>query len=163
MEIQHQQRAVDLGLRRQSGQSERCLRNTTDCCGLQHSRLSLERCGLDRCLRQSLVLWRVGICLLARAKYRVSERHLGVPGQQRTRDLVERSSDVNQNGSYPTQFSPSLGVPFVNNVAGARRGVALWQPDSLDYVWVFAGEGYDSTSTTGNGYLNDLWTYLPYP
>jgi len=24
------------------------------------------------------------------------------------------------------------------------------------------GVGYDSTSTTGNGYLNDMWRYLPY-
>jgi hypothetical protein len=29
-------------------------------------------------------------------------------------------------------------------------------------LWIFGGEGYDSTSTTGNGYLNDLWRYLPY-
>jgi len=41
--------------------------------------------------------------------------------------------------------------------------VAFWQPDSLDYVWVFGGQGYDSTSTTGNGLLNDFWTYLGYP
>jgi hypothetical protein len=27
---------------------------------------------------------------------------------------------------------------------------------------MFGGEGYDSTSTIGNGYLNDLWRYLPY-
>jgi hypothetical protein len=73
------------------------------------------------------------------------------------------SSDVNQNGSVPTQFSPSLGVPFVNNVAGARRGIALWQPDPFDYVWVFGGEGYDTTTSAGHGYLNDLWTYLPFP
>jgi hypothetical protein len=29
--------------------------------------------------------------------------------------------------------------------------------------WLFGGAGYDSTSTTGNGYLNDMWRYLPYP
>jgi hypothetical protein len=73
------------------------------------------------------------------------------------------SSDVNQNGSYPTQFTPSIGVPFINNVPGARRGFGFWQADGLDYVWVFGGQGYDSTSTTGNGYLNDLWTYLQFP
>jgi hypothetical protein len=35
--------------------------------------------------------------------------------------------------------------------------------DSQGELWLFGGQGYDSTSTTGNGYLNDLWRYLPYP
>jgi hypothetical protein len=73
------------------------------------------------------------------------------------------SSDVNQNGDYPTQFSPSYYVPFVKNTPGARRGMTMWQPDSLDYVWFFGGQGYDSTSSTGNGYMSDYWTYLPFP
>jgi hypothetical protein len=73
------------------------------------------------------------------------------------------ASDVNQNGSYPTQFNPSYNVPFTGNTPGGRRGVAFWQQDSLDYVWVFGGQGYDSTSTTGNGLLNDFWSYLGYP
>lgn len=72
------------------------------------------------------------------------------------------SSDVNQNGDYPKQFSPSLGVPFITNTPGARRGPASWQQDSLEYFWVFSGQGFDSSSTS-NGYLNDLWTYLPFP
>jgi hypothetical protein len=33
----------------------------------------------------------------------------------------------------------------------------------LGQLWLFGGEGYDSSSTNGNGYLNDLWRYLPYP
>ena len=45
---------------------------------------------------------------------------------------------------------------------GGRRGMAFWPQDSLDYVWVFGGQGFDSTSNT-NGYLNDFWTYLGYP
>jgi hypothetical protein len=73
------------------------------------------------------------------------------------------SSNVNQNGIYPTQFTPSYDIPFVGNVAGGRRGVAMWNQDARDYVWMFGGQGYDSTSTTGNGYLNDFWTYLPFP
>jgi len=28
---------------------------------------------------------------------------------------------------------------------------------------VFGGEGYDSTPGAPPGYLNDLWTYLPFP
>jgi hypothetical protein len=30
-------------------------------------------------------------------------------------------------------------------------------------LWIFGGQGYDSTSSTGQGYLNDMWRYLPYP
>jgi hypothetical protein len=73
------------------------------------------------------------------------------------------SSNVNQNGNYPTQFSPSYYVPFVQNQPGARRGMGFWQPDSLDYVWMFGGQGYDSTSSSGNGYENDFWRYLGFP
>jgi len=71
------------------------------------------------------------------------------------------SSDVNQPGNYPTQFSPSYGIPFVNNTPGGRRGMAFWQPDSLDYFWVFGGEGFDSASKPDC--INDLWRYLPFP
>jgi len=67
-------------------------------------------------------------------------------------------SSVNQNGQYLTQ-----GIPFVNNIAGARRGAALWQQDPNGYVWMFGGEGYDSSQGNPPGYLNDLWTYLPFP
>ena len=68
------------------------------------------------------------------------------------------SSDVNQSGSYLTK-----GIPYVNNIAGARRGAALFQPDANGYVWVFGGEGFDSTNGSAPGYLDDLWTYLPFP
>jgi hypothetical protein len=69
------------------------------------------------------------------------------------------SSGVNQNGAW---LSPA-GSPFVNNVLGGRRGSAIWKPDSQGYVWGFGGEGYDKTSGAPPGYLNDLWTYLPFP
>jgi hypothetical protein len=68
------------------------------------------------------------------------------------------STDVNQNGQYLTK-----GIPYVKNVAGARRGAAIWQPDQLHYVWIFGGEGYDSSNGAAPGYLDDLWTYLPFP
>jgi Galactose oxidase, central domain len=73
------------------------------------------------------------------------------------------SSNVNANGYYPTQFSPDRNVPFTLNTPGGRRGMAVWQQDSLDYIYIFGGQGYDSTSSTGNGYLNDFWSYLGYP
>jgi hypothetical protein len=68
------------------------------------------------------------------------------------------SSDVNQSGAYLTN-----GIPFVNNLAGARRAAALWQPDANGYVTIFGGEGLDSTAGAAPGYLNDIWQYLPYP
>jgi hypothetical protein len=68
------------------------------------------------------------------------------------------STDVNESGQYLTN-----GIPYVKNVAGARRGAAIWQPDSLHYVWIFGGEGYDSSNGSAPGYLDDLWTYLPFP
>ena len=69
------------------------------------------------------------------------------------------SSGVNQNGTY----IDTQGVPYVNNVVGARRGAAIWQQDPQGFVWVFGGEGYDSTAGAAPGYLNDLWNYLPFP
>ena len=67
------------------------------------------------------------------------------------------SSGVNQNGNYLWHISQT------DNVPGARRGQALWQPDSLDFIWVFGGQGFDKSSANGNNYLNDLWHYLPFP
>ena len=68
------------------------------------------------------------------------------------------TSNVNENGAYLTN-----GIPFVNNLAGGRRGTAIWQPDANDYVWMFGGEGYDASSGAPPGYMNDMWTYLPFP
>ncbi|HYB61802.1 MAG TPA: kelch repeat-containing protein [Methylomirabilota bacterium] len=81
------------------------------------------------------------------------------------------SNDVNQNGQYLTN-----GIPYVKNVVGARRGAGIWVPDApacpvtgavgnggACYVWVFGGAGYDNSQNTSPGYLNDLWTYLPFP
>jgi hypothetical protein len=67
------------------------------------------------------------------------------------------SSGVNQNGNYLWHISQT------DNVPGARRGQALWQPDGLDFIWIFGGQGFDKSSATGNDYLNDLWHYLPFP
>jgi hypothetical protein len=73
------------------------------------------------------------------------------------------SSNVNQNGSYKTPNDPNnYNVPFTNSTPGGRRGMAFWPQDAFDYIWVFGGQGFDSTSNT-NGYLNDFWTYLGYP
>jgi len=71
------------------------------------------------------------------------------------------SSNVNESGNYPTYLPSWYGVPFVNNQPGGRRGMALWQQDAQDYVWMFGGQGYDSIGI--NGYTGDFWSYLPFP
>jgi hypothetical protein len=68
------------------------------------------------------------------------------------------SSNVNQTGAYLTN-----GKPYVNNIVGGRRGVSIWQPDNNGYVWMFGGEGFDASAGVPPGYLDDLWTYLPFP
>ena len=74
------------------------------------------------------------------------------------------TANANQNGVFATKDIPLAdGVPFVRNLAGARRGAAIWQPDPNGYVWIFGGEGYDSTQGAPPGYLNDVWAYLPFP
>jgi len=70
------------------------------------------------------------------------------------------STDVDQSGTYITQYQT---LNYVNNIVGSRRGAARWLPDFLGYVWMFGGEGYDSSAGNGPGLLNDMWSYLPYP
>jgi hypothetical protein len=73
------------------------------------------------------------------------------------------SNDVNQNGYYPTQIPPVYNVPFNLNTPGGRQGAGFWPPQGYDdYVWVFGGQGYD-TSSNSNDLENDFWTYLGYP
>jgi N-acetylneuraminic acid mutarotase len=57
---------------------------------------------------------------------------------------------VNQTGVYGTQ-----GVAAATNVPGARWSSAAWS-DVSGNLWLFGGEGYDST---GNGSLSDIWEY----
>jgi hypothetical protein len=74
------------------------------------------------------------------------------------------TANANQNGVFATLAIPLAdGAFFVKNIVGARRGAAIWQPDVNGYVRIFGGEGYDSTQGAPPGYLNDLWTYLPFP
>src|SRR6266550_728385 len=57
---------------------------------------------------------------------------------------------VNQTGVYGT-----VGVAAATNVPGARWSSAAWT-DVVGNLWLFGGQGYDST---GNGSLSDLWAY----
>lgn len=60
-----------------------------------------------------------------------------------------------QPGAYGT-----LGVPAAENAPGSRWGTGGWT-DGNGNLWLFGGEGYDSSGVFG--YLNDLWAYQPSP
>ncbi len=63
------------------------------------------------------------------------------------------SSSPKAAGVYGT-----LGVPAAGNTPGARNGAASWK-DSSGALWLFGGEGEDSTGLHSGGFLNDLWKY----
>ena len=71
------------------------------------------------------------------------------------------SSNVNQPGSFPSQYPPSYDVPYVQNTPGSRFGSAYWKQGALDYFHIFGGEGFDVALTPG--YLSDLLDFLPFP
>jgi hypothetical protein len=83
-----------------------------------------------------------------------------VAGQPGTWTWVKGSNTGNENGIYGTTTRPYFTK--VDWTPGARRGAMSWR-DNLGELWLFGGQGYDSTSTNGNGFLNDQWRYLPYP
>jgi N-acetylneuraminic acid mutarotase len=58
-----------------------------------------------------------------------------------------------QSGVYGT-----LGIPASANIPGGRFSAASWT-DTSGNLWLFGGDGFDSTGT--GGYLNDLWEYTP--
>ena len=66
---------------------------------------------------------------------------------------VSGSNTVNTVGFYGT-----LGVSSPSNFPGARANSVSWT-DASGNLWLFGGEGYDSTGSYGN--LNDLWEFNP--
>ena len=72
---------------------------------------------------------------------------------------VKGSNTGNQNGIYGPETRPYF--TRVDWTPGARRGAMSWI-DVQGEFWLFGGQGYDSTSASGDGYLNDLWRYVPY-
>jgi hypothetical protein len=73
---------------------------------------------------------------------------------------IKGSNTGSQNGIYWTGITRPYYTYYVWT-PGGRSNATHWV-DGMGQLWLFGGEGYDSTSTTGNGYLNDLWRYLPY-
>jgi hypothetical protein len=74
---------------------------------------------------------------------------------------VKGPNSVGQPGIYGLQENPVVW-PHAVDYPGGRWAPAYWI-DKSNQLWLFGGEGYDSAGTNGNGLLNDLWRYLPYP
>lgn len=81
-------------------------------------------------------------------------------GQPGTWVWVKGSLSGNANGNYGPETRPYL--TYYIWTPGGRSNAASWV-DGNGQLWLFGGEGFDATSATGNGYLNDMWRYLPYP
>lgn len=63
------------------------------------------------------------------------------------------SNLTDQNGTYGT-----MGVPAPTNMPGSRMYNTWWKtPDGR--FWLYGGEGMDG-SQSGDGNLNDLWTFI---
>jgi hypothetical protein len=80
-------------------------------------------------------------------------------GQPGAWTWIKGSNTGSDNGIYGTLTRPYL--TYYIWTPGGRSNATHWV-DLNHQLWLFGGEGYDSTSTTGNGYLNDMWRYLPY-
>lgn len=74
---------------------------------------------------------------------------------------VKGSASVSQAGIYGLTPGPVI-YPYVGNNPGSRFAPGYWL-DKNNAFWMFGGQGFDTTGTNGNGLLNDLWRYLPYP
>ena len=60
---------------------------------------------------------------------------------------------VDQSGIYG-----ELGKAAATNIPGARLLAASWM-DASGNLWLFGGQGYDSTAKSGE--FGDLWEYQP--
>ena len=80
-------------------------------------------------------------------------------GQPGTWTWIKGSNTGSANGVYGDETRAYKTYEIWT--PGGRSNATHWV-DSNGQLWLFGGEGYDSTSTSGNGYLNDMWRYLPY-
>jgi len=82
------------------------------------------------------------------------------PTQAGTWTWIKGSNTGNANGLYSTSPTrPYLTYQVWN--PGGRSNSTSWV-DNNGQFWLFGGQGYDSTSKAGNGYLGDVWRYVPY-
>jgi len=83
-------------------------------------------------------------------------------GQPGTWVWVKGSPTGNANGIYGPELWPYL--TYYIWTPGGRAKATSWVDKNNDQqFWLFGGQGFDATSATGNGSLNDMWRYLPYP
>jgi len=75
---------------------------------------------------------------------------------------VKGPASVSQPGVYGATTPGPIIYPYVGNGPGSRFAPGYWI-DNKNQFWIFGGQGFDSAGTNGNGLLNDLWRYLPYP
>jgi hypothetical protein len=81
-------------------------------------------------------------------------------GQIGTWTWVKGSTTGGQNGVYGDELRGYK--TFVNWTPGGRQAAMSWI-DLNGELWLLGGQGYDSTGASGQGFLNDMWRYLPYP
>jgi hypothetical protein len=74
---------------------------------------------------------------------------------------VKGPSAASQPGNYGLPPGPII-YPYVVNYPGSRFAPGFWI-DPYNEFWIFGGEGEDAVGGNGNGLLDDLWRYLPYP
>ena len=67
------------------------------------------------------------------------------------------ANTIDSNGGQPGNYG-FRGTTASSNVPGARFSPSAWVDPSGNF-WIFGGQGYDWTDTTG--LLNDLWKYTP--
>jgi hypothetical protein len=70
-----------------------------------------------------------------------------------TWEWVSGSNTNNVGGVYGTQ-----GAASISTMPGSRATAVSWT-DSSGNLWLFGGNGYDSTNNLGD--LGDLWKYTP--
>lgn len=80
-----------------------------------------------------------------------------VPSSQKWAWISGSSSIPTSTTGQPGVYG-SLGVAEAGNTPGGRVASVSWT-DSTGNLWLFGGEGYDSTGV--NGKLNDLWRFAP--
>jgi hypothetical protein len=81
---------------------------------------------------------------------------------------IKGPNSVSQAGDYGLDPAVEFGTfwPHVTNHVSSRYGAAYWYMPDLNgqsQFFLFGGEGFDSTTKDGNGLLNDLQRYVPYP
>lgn len=74
---------------------------------------------------------------------------------------VKGPASVSQPGNYGLTPGPII-YPYVVNYPGSRIAPGYWIDNNNEF-WIFGGEGDDVSGANGNGLLNDLWRYVPYP